>query len=631
MKINYALLFIFSLISSINVSAQTIQENDLVGMKKYWFYHYRLLNDFMIKGDKSGETQIMSERAVNSPNSYTAKWGDQTICLSQYISVLATEYKLLKNSNQPTDTTLQELYFSLRAFNRLDYTAETNTKDCSLPNTLNGFFMRDDVHSDFFDPTVYPDHQKLSHGVTSARLVNIVESDFNEHAKDNNNRLNEMSQDQVMHLMMGFALVRNCLSPGITYKKNGIPMPLNDVYGNTDIHDEAYKITDRIISRIKDAGWTVLVPGKIPPSGFVYRGYNALYIAYGLAEVGNFIKFGNSTNLIYLPVVHRYSNPSYQDALSLNSCIQPFTAPYPPIPPPPFPPPIIPPLPPVILVPPLTWMQVGQQSNYFLQDDYKRDLIATIGDSWYTHVAPISVPNPMTYKQLYESQTPYYWLTHPLEWTTALANLTVQTVKLPEPVTLAEISEKVKPGKIDPYNYLHFTLLYQILHGSNAFIHIPGATYASLLNSAPACGPSKYGVPTNYEWSADSRVYDAEDRGSLTSIQGEFNGLDFMLYYNLYHNIVPSTVPYINYMDRIINVTYPTTSNPIFGNISNPAHLIAFNTISASNIINNNADVIYHAGNEISLLPGFSTQTGANFQAFIQPISCNDYLNPIYR
>lgn len=579
---------------SIRLVAQT-QADDLVNMKKYWFYHYRLLNDFMAKGDKPGESQPMGQRALNNPANQIAKWGDGTLCLAQYISVLATEYKLLRDNNQPTDTTIQELYYALRAFNRLDYNAERNTYACYEPKTLNGFFMRDDVPDNFLI-----DHPNLAHGLTSTRQVSIVESDFDAHWQDGTNRDNEMSQDQVMHLMGAFALVRKCLYPGgISYKNEaGVPQPLNDIGQNTDIYDEAYFITNRIISYIKNANWNIPIPNS---TFYVARGPNAFYIAYGLAEAANYIKFGNSSNLIYLPVVHRYPNsylnPSYQDAISETSCVTPL---------------------------PLPWMDAGKQSLYFIPDDYKRDIIATIGDSWYTHALPVTVSSPVDIYQYAQID----WQ-HPFQFIEDIIHTVVQSIELPVPITMADIASKVQ--NIPPYNYFHFPLLFQALHGNNTFNYIPQTTYTNLLNSAPPCGPYNYG-PNNsstYEWSADSRVYDAENRGHDPGVfRGEFNGLDYMLYYNLYHMAAGTSVPTVNYMDRVITIPFPTTDNPSFGTTSNPANLIAFNTISASNTISTNTDVTYRAGNEITLLPGFTAEAGSNFHAYIEPITCNEYSDP---
>lgn len=592
----YKIILLIVVLFSANLRAQN-PTDDFANMKKYWFYHYRLVNDFMYKGDKAGETMIMGERANGAPDSHTARFGDQTLCLAEYISVLATEYKLLKNANQPTDTTVQELYYALRAFNRIDYTAETVTPNCNQPNSLNGFFIRDDVHSDFFDPAIYPEHQKFAHGVTSSRSVNNVVSDFT----DANLHNKEMSQDQVMHLMQGLALVRSCLYPGgVSYKnKAGVSMPLNDVNGNTDIYDEAYQISDRIISYIKNSSWIVYVPGT---NIRVSRGWDALYIAYGYAEAANYIKWGNSSNLNYIPVVHRYANPSYQDALSLASCVTPATVPV-----------------------PLTWMEDGKYQAY-QDDDYKRDVIATVGDSWYTH--PLAITNITTKDILILIHNDWK---HPWKFITHLVQTVVQSVQLPTPLTLPEVSWKVQ--NIPPYHFSHLPLIYQVLHGGNAYAYVPPSTYTGLLNSAPVCGPFNYTYPDNasvWDWSADSRAYDPDNRGAKSNGNGECNGLDYMLFHNLYHLTAGNTVPTVNYMDRIITLPFPTTDNPPFGTTTNPATIFAFNTITATNTINNNTNVTYKAGNEITLLPGFTTTPGANFYGYIQPFdpaNCSEYMN----
>lgn len=49
----------------------------------------------------------------------------------------------------------------------------------------------------------------------------------------------------------------------------------------------------------------------------------------------------------------------------------------------------------------------------------------------------------------------------------------------------------------------------------------------------------------------------------------------------------------------------------------------ALNNINASNVIETNTNVTYRAGNLIELEPGFETQTGANFDAYIEPCSPN--------
>lgn len=57
-------------------------------------------------------------------NSSVLHWRDATITLGYYYIVLATEYRLLKDSEKNTEPTLNELYYAINALNRLDYNAE---------------------------------------------------------------------------------------------------------------------------------------------------------------------------------------------------------------------------------------------------------------------------------------------------------------------------------------------------------------------------------------------------------------------------------------------------------------------------------------------------------------------------
>jgi hypothetical protein len=216
----YINIIIFALMIgfNINLHAQCLcpppcpEDNatqDLKNMKKYWYYHYRLLNSFMVKGNCEGCSIPMNERALYISATNIGKWGDGTITLAQYISVLATEFKLLHDHNQRTDTTVQELYYAIRAMNRLDYTAETNH---NMPgygsgvNSLNGFFIRDDVPSNFLKLSDHPERKKLIEGnETSSRPISTTESTITGGSDPS------MSMDQVLHLLQGFALIRKLI------------------------------------------------------------------------------------------------------------------------------------------------------------------------------------------------------------------------------------------------------------------------------------------------------------------------------------------------------------------------------------------------------------------------------------
>jgi hypothetical protein len=75
-------------------------------------------------------------------------WRDSNISLGYYLIVLATEYELLINSGEDTEPTLNELYYALSAINRMDVNAEMYLSEGDnqpSPDDLNGLFLRDDV------------------------------------------------------------------------------------------------------------------------------------------------------------------------------------------------------------------------------------------------------------------------------------------------------------------------------------------------------------------------------------------------------------------------------------------------------------------------------------------------------
>lgn len=177
------------------VQAQTQTLNS----QKYWEYRERLMYDFMLGvGDGPGESQIASKRLEGwpMPNGVQGiKFGDATIDLGHYISILATEYKLLEMNNYNTDRTVYELYYALNRLNLLDYYAETYFTD---PNgnqgqaELNGFFIRDDIDTATQNQLDYLNTSDLYTVVTDLKSASYQEND---------NRDKEMSQDQVYFIL----------------------------------------------------------------------------------------------------------------------------------------------------------------------------------------------------------------------------------------------------------------------------------------------------------------------------------------------------------------------------------------------------------------------------------------------
>lgn len=170
------LVILFS-ISSPEIFSQvnTGNSTDHEILQKYWYYRWRLRNDFLYMGDQPGESLPISDRYNYSEEDSKFGVGDVTQLLGYYISTLATEHKLLSETNRWQDLpmTRTELYYAYMAFERLDFNAEsyyprkngTQIVDGSTVPVIeynyyqknkNGFFIREDFPIDFFgDPFSY--------------------------------------------------------------------------------------------------------------------------------------------------------------------------------------------------------------------------------------------------------------------------------------------------------------------------------------------------------------------------------------------------------------------------------------------------------------------------------------------
>lgn len=146
-------------------------QNPSLNHSKYWFYRYRLRNEFLALGEDpcgmiSGKmipagtrytdySSIDNGQRTNKPN---IKIGDGTSYLGYYLAVLASEYALMKRSNktqQPQlDSLKKELYWAMKAYERLDRNVEAGDNitpngmplgNCNDDQNVNGFFLREDV------------------------------------------------------------------------------------------------------------------------------------------------------------------------------------------------------------------------------------------------------------------------------------------------------------------------------------------------------------------------------------------------------------------------------------------------------------------------------------------------------
>ena len=164
---------------------------DMNADEKYNHYRTQLKQRFMYyTQDPSvrGSHLPVELIKVDSKGETTAYWADATWWQGHYIAMLALEYRSLQLQGRSTDSTLQELRWAVATLKRLDAHAESywNGKD-----SLNGFFLRDDVPAD----------------LNTAMNVDIIDSDYESRLGDTTTLSNAPSQDQIWACYLGFALV----------------------------------------------------------------------------------------------------------------------------------------------------------------------------------------------------------------------------------------------------------------------------------------------------------------------------------------------------------------------------------------------------------------------------------------
>ena len=271
--------------------ARGLSQTPELNHEKYWHYRERLLTRFMVSSAGNERGTSIPAAMIHTEKGYM-RWGDATIHLSNYLAVLATEYKLLRLKGLPAEQTLLELHRALMAKERLDAHAPGFFDYEATDPMLDGFFIRDDVPPDFSVTWAeeYPDFAAYP----------SVRSDYT----DWDVRLNEMSQDQVWNLIVGLSLVSRLVDDTTKYV---IP----HYYGRQSLSlaDRAMLISYRIIRSLQTQ-ICLFSPGFLDDRlclhywhlynpyfrQSVKRGSGPYLLKYGFAESGNAItdyRFGD--------------------------------------------------------------------------------------------------------------------------------------------------------------------------------------------------------------------------------------------------------------------------------------------------------------------------------------------------
>jgi hypothetical protein len=349
------------------ISFSQVNPNMHGWLAKYWFYRWRLRNDFMVMGEGPGQSLVAESR--NENRGQYIKWSDAMIMHGYYLTMLAVEHKILQTKGRYADlkNNERELYYAIKAFERVDYVSETfysadgnkndtttyRPGDNALPPDVNGYFFRDDVPPTFVNqnqwgtwPEIAPDytlnHQRLTSSKTGidygaeikynlsaySSLWDIVDgNDGNSPPKlsklqqpivnyksgeaNHSYGFGEESVDQAIRLLLGFFTIVKSIedvSYGIDLNRDGT----DDVWMN--FQEEAKRHSTNIIGRFAGHFSGTMDVADSGENNFWL--YPSLWIPGGHAfwtiinPRGNEVSEG-STIVNYMPPIQKISKPLF--------------------------------------------------------------------------------------------------------------------------------------------------------------------------------------------------------------------------------------------------------------------------------------------------------------------------------
>ncbi|HUM47601.1 MAG TPA: T9SS type A sorting domain-containing protein [Chitinophagales bacterium] len=601
------------LVGANSLKAQTDWDN----IEKYWRYREKLTTKFTAVGDQQGESIIAGMRGRKAwlfPGELFSGFGDQTISLAQYIGMLATEYRILKDAGYNLDQTKEELFYAIESFNRLDYNAEKYFRGFSLAvddgpefdaygnlitwdiedQDLNGFFMRSDMFGEFLD--THPEITAADDQLDNGFVVNTVTSNHTDYPENDPSELcdpesgfpdydsptdyacrsgaclrtGEMSKDQVWWLFMGFALVKKCVDGGAGFAGHTF------MDGETNFVAEVQRITDRIMFYARwsfDNDWCLKNPvtgnpvvGGAPPGGDIDP-VNGLddngdcSCLFGAASFGD-LKYGFAKAACYIT----------------DADMDKY----------------------------LTTFQIG------------------VGAFAWNNIGLFGVYSPYSYAGAFMCSTSNEYIA-PLILA-ATGNIW----------TSSTISDAVEFVGMD--NASIQTPFYSLLHG---YLHNEDPYYSKahiredFIDLAPCKGPYNFpGVESpqmpNYEWSSTNMHVHPENRGDATpGEEGYYNGLDYMLLYNLYYLLYgegdPRKYYNANFYEEKLDYKYDYITGAgtfVIGSHDVPREVDVFHTITTDKMVHPDGHLTYKAGDWIEMNPGFRVEEGGVYYAYIDEHTC---------
>jgi hypothetical protein len=604
----YIIILLYLLVP-IGAIAQSTSEN----LQKYWYYRERLRQNFVV-------VSANNEPGSNIPADYISLskneigWDDGNMSLSHYIAVLATEYRLLKDYGQTNyQTTINELYYALKALDRLDLSAETYFGGTG---SSNGFFVRWDVNQAFWS--------KYQKGGTAEffPVSGIKEGTLVDNESDRDNI--EPSQDNIYHMLEGLSLVATLVDNETvngttvnfkTWAKNITSRIVGITYHSSPVllADDIFPYFTVLNASLNDMlnCLSILSLGTIPTSDLDNQANLYWYLKNPVT--GDYVEQGSGVDLTGYTLGYGYrmaakqitGNDNFTNTTNLNYTLFKGSL----------------------------GRYTGSIPLYF--EYWAKAKLCLSGTIYPTYGIALKFGN---YDVASISSDPTCLLSADIASisdTKTIANFLLDDYKFR---TLSATGNISPFGDETPYEclirmrnqnttypYEHLPLLWGALHRNDVYPTTSEITYVeSLLNSAPQQGPYNYSLTNNAgDWSSSSRLVWPENLRKKPDVSAVYSGLDYMLLHNLHW---------------LVNLKENTPSTDI--TISSAVGVLhgvlylkqALNSITLSSSITSSGDAVLVACKSIKIEPGthISTMSTGSFIAKITESLGSDYGGTIY-
>ncbi len=201
-------------------------------------------------------------------------------------------------------------------------------------------------------------------------------------------------------------------------------------------------------------------------------------------------------------------------------------------------------------------------------------MMDTIADTLFKAFESFIIPNDQDFKVINLNAMSNYWPSG-----------------LQEDTSNTEYNARILGPRAQSQGYEWVPMLHQLVFGGvnnylmselppdTLFYNNPFGYYAYLLDLAPPEGPFNYGngLYPEWEWSSSSRTIQPGRRGEMSNaFPGNYNGLDYMLYFNMYTLLFSGTIGSKELVEEHVNIYPNPFKDKITLDITSPANYEIF-------------------------------------------------------